>query len=234
MNIFNKNQILLKAKSKLYKGLFKDGYLFLKKEKYKFFLLNKSSFLKAEYFYLFGVFLANNGYYKRSIIYLKKSLLNPELDKSEILYYIIFSYLNLSNNKQVEYYFDKISERSFNPFFILLSYYICIKNNINLKISFDSLKEILPDSSEHIIDALTLSLYYILENNFDKAYDLIKKYFNKYKDYFFYNIIYLKILFKTKKYDDILNFFKINSEYLINIENLFIFSATLSAFIFFH
>ena len=127
MNFFNKNQILLNAKSKLYNGLFRDGYLYLKKEKYKFFLLNKSSFLKAEYFYLFGVFLANNGYYKRSIIYLKKSLLNPELDKSEILYYIIFSYINLSNNKKVEYYFNKITERSFPSISSCCSNYVDAK-----------------------------------------------------------------------------------------------------------
>lgn len=227
MNIFNKNHILLKAKSKLYNGLFREGYLFLKKEKYKFFLLNNSLSSKAEYFYLYGVFLANNGFYRRSILYLKKSLLYPDLDKSEILYYIIFSYLNLSNTKKVKYYFNKISERSFDPFFILLSYYICIKNNINLNISLDSLKYILPDTSDQIMDALTIALYHLLENKFDLAYDSIKIFHNKYKDYFFYNVIYLKILFKRKNYTDILNYFKINSEYLVNIDILFIFSATL-------
>ena len=46
-----------------------------------------------------------------------------------------YGMLHLSNYKQVKYYFNKIIERSFSPFFIILSYYMCIKSNFNLNIS---------------------------------------------------------------------------------------------------
>ncbi len=228
MNLINKNEILNQARSKLYNGLFREGLLSLKKEKYKFFLLNSSSYLKAEYFFLYGAYLTNIGYHKRAIVYLKKSLLNPNLDKSEILYYIIFSYLKLLNFKKVEYYFNKIVERSFNPFYILLSYYLCVKNNLNLSISYNSFKEILPeDSSEEIFDILTLSLFYLLENNFKKAYELVKSFNKKYNNFYFFNLIYLKILFKKKMYQEILNYYENNLEYLVDNEVLFIFTAVL-------
>lgn len=228
MNLFNQNEILNQARSKLYNGFFRDGYFFLKKEKYKFFLLNSSSFFKTEYFFLYGAFLTNIGYHRRAIVYLKKSLLNPNLDKSEILYYIIFSYLKLLNYKKVEYYFNKITERSFNPFYILLSYYLCIKNNFNLAISNNSFSEIIPDDSSHeIIDILTLSLYYLLENKIEQAYELVKSYNKKYNNFYFFNLIYLKILFKEKMYQEILNYYEENIEYLVDYEVLFIFTAVL-------
>ncbi len=227
MNLFNKNAILKKARIQLDKGDFSDGLLFLKKEKYNFFLINKSSFLKSEYFFLYGAFLTNNGYHKRAIAYLKKALFNPNLDKSEILYYIIFSYVKLNNHKKTIYYFNKITERTFNSFYILLSYYICIKNKLNLNISLNSIKEIIPDSSELFIDALSISLYHLLDNKYNLSYNLLKSYYNKYNDNFFYNLIILKTLFKTKKYDDILNYFEKNSQYLINTDTLFIYAATL-------
>lgn len=228
MIFFNQNEILNQARSKLYNGFFRDGYFFLKKEKYKFFLLNSSSFFKTEYFFLYGAFLTNIGHYKRAIVYLKKSLLNPNLNKSEILYYIIFSYSKLLNYKKVEYYFNKIIERSFDPFYIILSYYICTKNNFNLTISFNSFFEILPeDSSKEIIDILTLSLYYLLENKIELAYELLKPYKNKYNNFYFFNLIYLKILFKEKMYQEILNYYEDNIDYLVDNEVLFIFTAVL-------
>ena len=124
----------------LEKGLFREGYLFLKKKKYYFFLLSKSSFLKTEYFFLIGAFLLNIGYYKNAIVYLKKSLSSPHLDKSVILYYLIKSYLMINNHKKIEHYFNKLLDRSFSPFYIIFSYYECIKSNIKLTLPIHSLK----------------------------------------------------------------------------------------------
>ncbi|MCK4797764.1 MAG: tetratricopeptide repeat protein [Spirochaetes bacterium] len=190
-------------------------------------MLSKSSFFKTEYFFLIGAFLSNIGCYKRAIIYLKKSLLSPHLDTSEILYYLVKSYLKLNNQKKAKYYFNRLLDRSFNPFFIFFSYYECFRNNVDSSILVNSLKEILPDSLNIIMDRLTIALFFLLVNKPEKALKLLLPHIETFQSNYFYNIIFLKTLYLMKKYYEIIDYFNKNIEYLGSIDSLYLYSVTL-------
>ncbi len=222
-----KKKILEKANDFLKKGLFTEGNFFLKKNKSKFFFLLNSNLLKQEFFFFTGAFNLYLGNYKKAIIFLKKSLLSPNLSKSEILYYLIKTYLKLENISKVKLYFKKIIERTFNPFFIILSYYECIKNKINLNVSMENIEDFITFTPNDFFDKLSLSLFYILKNNDNQAFMLLEPLTTTCNCIFFYNKVYLKMLFNIKKYSKIIKYFNDNTEYLANMDFLFIYSCSL-------
>ena len=109
MILINKDKILNEARCLFDKGKFVEAINYLKKNKFYFFLYNKSSFYKSDFLFLYGAILTNLGNYKKALFYLKKALTSTKRDKSEIYYYIIISFLNLENYQQVKYYFNKNS-----------------------------------------------------------------------------------------------------------------------------
>jgi|GEM_PF-4006569 len=227
MKIFNRQKVINKAYECLKFGFFSKGYNYLKNKKYFFIFLSKSSFLKNEYFFLLGAFLLYKGLYNKSIIYLKKVIFTPSLEKSEILFYLIKAYLNLNNKNKVLFYFNKLLERSFNPFFIILSYYEITKNNINLSLNLNELEDFLPNDNKKIDDKLAFAIFYLLNKKEKKAFDLLKDNDLIFYNIYFFNLIYLKTLYLQKKYIDIIEYFNKNIDYLGCIDTLFIYSASL-------
>ena len=229
MNDLNKAKILEDAAEKLKKGLFQEGLLLLKNKRFYFFFQNNSTLYKNRYFFLYGALLTYSGNYKNSLSYLKKALLSIHIsEKSEIYYLLIYSFLNLDNFEMVKYYFSKLINRpSASSFFILLSYYLCIKRKIELNISIESLKELLPEKQNEIMDRLTFSIYYILTNQVETGFALLSSVVNKYHDFFYYNFIYLKLLFKLKMYEETVEYFNINGKFLSSIESLLLYSCVL-------
>jgi tetratricopeptide (TPR) repeat protein len=146
MPLLNADKILEKADSLHKKGQFYELLHFLKTNRFVFFFLSKSSFKKSSFLFLYGAALANAGYFKRSLAYLKRSLSGGFPDASEIYYYLILSYINLCDNDKAKYYFSKISERTFSPFFIFLSYYRCLRYKIKLNIFSDVMQNLLPEA----------------------------------------------------------------------------------------
>jgi len=228
MFFFNKNKILDTAKSFFYNGFFFEGLYFLKSKRLYFFFNNYSNKTKSNYLFLYGAFLTNTGKYKKGLIYLKKALSGSYDDKSEIYYYIINTYISLYENEKVIYYFSILAERAFSPFYLILSYYKCIKNKINLNITFDSIKELENDSKESLEDILSSVLLMMLENKTQDAYKMILDIeAAEFKEKYYYKLIFFTLLFQTKKYQQIVDYFKDNNKNIISMDILKIYSATL-------
>ena len=228
MVLINKEKIINQSRLFFNQGRFVEALNYLKDKRFYFFLSNKSSFYKTDFLFLYGAILSYLGNYKKAIVYLKKALSSAKLDKSEIFYYIIVSYLNIDNHRMAKYYFNKILERSYSPFYIFFSYYRCIRKKCGLNISLESLKEILSEKEENIFDTFTNVVFLMLENKFEFAYELITdEEFDGFKNLYFYHSIYLAIIYNLKKYDLVISYFREHYDYLISIEALNIYSLTL-------
>jgi len=177
---------------------------------------------------------ANCGKYKRSIYFLKNVLLSRNYDNRSVLYYyLIVSSLKIYNYEKAKYYFKKSFDWFDKPFFIFLSYYELSNKNIDTGIKIENLESILPEDSSDIFNRLTIVIYNLLKKDYNNAINIIKEDYDQHCDLYFYKLIYLKTLFKLKKYNEILDFFINNIEFLHNIDLLIIYAASLYRLTFF-
>jgi tetratricopeptide (TPR) repeat protein len=227
MILFNKKKILAKARDYLVQGLFTEGLFFLKKNRFSFFLIPASSSIKASFFLLYGAFLIYNDNSKKALAYLKKAYLNQSIDKNEALYFIIKAYINIYDHNNVKYYFNKLNERFNNLFFLIHSYYECKKKGFDVAVDMDIVLDNITNDDKNIYDILSRAILNLINNDYNSAYEIIIKYKDIYNNFYFYNLILLKILFNCRKYEEILNYMNDNIKLLCNYETLNIYSIVL-------
>lgn len=227
MIFFDKKSILKKAHLYLEQGLFFQGHKYLRRYIFLFFILSGSTFTKNEYHFLIGAFLNRLGDHKKAIIHLKKSILSPQLDRSESLYYLINSYLQLKDNQRIIYYYKKLLGYNYNFFLIILSSYELIRNKIDLDIKIESLKELIQDEEGSLDYNLSLSIILILEEKYLKALEILEEAVKKHSKKYFVNHIYLKVLYFLMDYERMIEHFDNNMNYLSSRDLLYIYSLIL-------
>lgn len=205
-------------------GKFFDALIILKKYKF-FFLWNK---LKKLFFYYYGALCSLIGQYKRAVFFLKKALLLVEYNlRVEIYYYLIHALLKLHFFEKAIFYFKKMLEYPDKPFFIFLAYYEIITKKIELDIKLELLESILPEKCNNINDELTFVVNYMIKRKFESAYKILQKNYPAYCNYYFFNLLYLKTMYKLNNYEQIIDYFIKNTDYLNGIEILIIYAASL-------
>jgi len=147
--------------------------------------------------------------------------------RSSIYFYLIISSLKLYNYEKAVYYFKKSFDWIDKPFFVFFSYYEFWNKKIDTGIKIKDLQSILPEDTGDIFNRLTFVIYNLLKRDYNNALDLIKKDYDAHCDLFFYKLIFLKILFKLMKYNEIVDFFINNIEFLHNVDLLAIYAACL-------
>ncbi|MBN2546398.1 MAG: hypothetical protein JXB50_11420 [Spirochaetes bacterium] len=172
--------------------------------------------------------MVNCGKYKSSLFFLKKAILSRNYyNRSSIYYYLIIASLKLYNYAKAKYYFNKSFDWNDKPFFIFLSFYELSFKNIDTGIKLENLESILPEEKTEIFNRLTIVIYSLLKKEYKIALNTIKRDYNDHCELFFYKLIYLKTLFRLKEYDEIIDFFINNIEYLNNTDLFLIYAASL-------
>lgn len=114
-----------------------------------------------------------------------------------------------------------------SPFYLFLTYSEIISKKLSSPVKIEDIAAFLPEQIETIYDQLTFVLYHILKEDYIAAEKILKSKLLAYSDFYFFNLLYLKTLFKLKKYEDVVSYFSNNAEFLTSVDILFIYAASL-------
>jgi pentatricopeptide repeat protein len=209
------------------RGHFHQCLTRLNKRRLLFGLIPSSRAMRSNYLFQMGVCLYNLGKFRKSVIYIKRSIIYTTLDKSEHFYYLVRGFCKIGNFDQAEYYLRMLLDRSYQPLYLLLSLYEFDCYNRTMPCSPYTVFEQLEESPRSIREKLARAVYFLLDNNLAAAKDILHEYKHTFNNYYYFNLIYYRILFREKAWDEIITCSDGNIEQLSSYDLLVIYAATL-------
>lgn len=182
-----------------------------------------------------GIACYNRGKYQKAYKKLKITFFNhqiqtyPELQLTAA-YFFVRTCLKLHKQQEVPgFFYALITDKNRSHFLTKLIYYECIKHGVEIL-----LPQMMKNDDQSVNTnpvllhrVLSSALDYILQQDYKTALAVLDKYKETFSGIYFFNLIYIRVLYNINDFDEIVYYFEDNNYYLEGVDFLYILSAAL-------